>query len=104
MNEKFKELYKDTGRFTEETSVDRARRKRLMEDFDKEETKRLDELKRGFVSDIKMTKEQYDQEVVDTKADTIIDFYYEMEEKYGSRFIKTQWPPGLIPASERCKM
>ena len=96
--------YKDGAKFTEETSMDRARRKRLLEDFDKEETKRLEEIKKGFVNEFKMTKEQYDDEVVNSNANSLIDFYYEMETKYGSRAFKTVWPKGLIPASERCKM
>jgi hypothetical protein len=35
-----------------------------------------------------MTKEQYDEEVTNSSAEELIDFYYEMEEKYG-----TYWKP-----------
>lgn len=73
----------DYGKWREETSVDKARRKRLLEDYEKEEANRLSELRKGFIMEFKMTKEDYDEEVVNTNAEEIIDFYYEMEEKYG---------------------
>jgi hypothetical protein len=104
MNEKFLECRGESEKFTELTSLDRARRKRLMEDFNKEESKRLEELKNNFVKEFKMTKEQYDMEVVNTNSNSLIDFYYEMEDKYKLRAIRSTFPPGLIPASERCKM
>jgi signal transduction histidine kinase len=83
MNEKYIELKGHAGEWTEATSVDRARRKRLLEDYDKEETKRLVELKKGFVTTFKMTKEDYDVEVEMTDAEDLVDFYFKMEEKYG---------------------
>jgi len=88
MNEKYVELKGHSGEWNEATSVDRARRKRLLEDYDKEETKRLDELKRLFVQTFKMTKEDYDVEVEMTDAEDLVDFYFKMEEKYG-----TYWRP-----------
>lgn len=104
MNEKWIEYgHKDTGRWNEETSVDRARRKRLLEDYDKEELKRLEEIKRGFVQTLKMSKEDYDVEVMRSSAANLITFYDRMASKYG-----TYWKPlshtvkGLRLASERC--
>lgn len=88
MNEKWIELKGHSGEWNEATSVDRARRKRLLEDYNKEESKRLDELKKGFVSTFKMTKDDYDVEVELTQTETLVDFYFEMEEKYG-----TYWRP-----------
>ena len=87
MNERWKELYRDTGRYNEETSVDRARRKRLLEDYDKEETKRLEELRKLFVQTFKMSYDDYDREVIGTTGE-LVDFYYGMEKKYG-----TYWKP-----------
>ena len=88
MNQKWIEHkgYEDTYR--EATQVEKARRKRLLEDYDKEETRRLVELKRAFLLTIKMTKEQYDKEVVKTRAKDLLDFYFRMEDKYG-----TYWKP-----------
>lgn len=87
MNERYKELYQEPGRFNEETSVDRARRKRLLEDYDKEETKRLEELRKLFVQTFKMSYDDYDREVIETTGE-LVDFYYDMEKKYG-----TYWQP-----------
>jgi len=88
LNEKWNDWgRKDPGRFAEECAVDKARRKRLLEDFDKEETKRLSDLKKGFIDNIKMSKEQYDKEVINTRK-TVIEFYYAMIDKYGSRNIR----------------
>lgn len=78
----------DHGKYHSETSIDRARIKRLNEDYEKDERTKLEELKKGFLLTFKMTKEQYDNEVINTRTDSLIDFYYEMEEKYG-----TYWKP-----------
>ena len=93
MNDKWIELngYEDTWR--EETAVDKARRKRLLEDYEKEETKRLTELRNSFVNHFRMTKEQYDKEVVSTKAKDLVDFYFRMEDKFGNRARKVQPVP-----------
>lgn len=88
MNQRWLEIGNDSGRYHEETSVDRARRKRLLEDFGKEEAKRLEELKKGFLTNLKMSSEQYDTEVINTADDDLVDFYFKMEEKYG-----TYWKP-----------
>jgi len=93
MNDKFKECITsngevDHGVYHSQTSIDRARIKRLNEDYEKDEKTKLEELKKGFLLTFKMTKEQYEEEVIQTKADELIDFYYEMEEKYG-----TYWKP-----------
>ena len=102
MNEKWLQYgYKDNGRYHEDTSLDRARRKRLLEDHSKEEVKRLQELEKGFVSEFKMTKEQYNQEAINTTSRTLIDFYYKMQDKYGLRRIKTQNHSGFPLAGDR---
>ena len=93
MNEKFIECTTsngepDYGKYHSESSIDRARIKRLNEDYEKDEKNKLEELKKGFLLTFKMTKEQYDEEVIETKSDELIDFYFEMEEKYG-----TYWKP-----------
>lgn len=78
----------DHSKFHQETSIDRARIKRLNEDYEKDEKSKLEEVKKGFLLTFKMTKEDYEEEVVNTNSDSLIDFYYEMEEKYG-----TYWKP-----------
>lgn len=93
MNDKFKKCTTtngepDFGVWRSETSIDKARIKRLNEDYEKDEKGKLEELKKGFLLTFKMTKEDYEREVVETNAEELIDFYYEMEEKYG-----TYWRP-----------
>jgi hypothetical protein len=101
LNEKWIELRDDPGRFLQEESVNMARRKRLLEDYDKEETRRLDELKRNFVLEFKMTKEQYDYEAENTTSTNLVNFYYKMKDKYGTRATKPNSMGGLRLAGDR---
>jgi hypothetical protein len=64
------------------TSIDRARKKRLEEDHEKEELRKLTDLRNAFLMEFKMTKDQYNEEVEKTSG-TTLEFYFEMEEKYG---------------------
>jgi len=89
MNEKYEACITtggepDHSKYHQETSIDRARIKRLNEDYEKDESKKLEDLRKNFVKEFKITAEEYDQEVLNTNG-SIIDFYYEMEDKYGKR-------------------
>jgi hypothetical protein len=92
MNEKFKSLVGrdgevDWGKYTAETSIDRARKKRLLEDHEKDEFKKLDDLRKLFKKEFKMTEDEYEKEI--TKgSDTLVDFYYKLDDKYGKRNIR----------------
>ena len=92
INEKFKALIGndgevDYGKYSVETSIDRARKKRLLEDHDKDEFRKLDDLRRLFKKEFKMTEEEYQKEL--TKgSDTLVDFYYKLDNKYGKRNIR----------------
>jgi hypothetical protein len=88
LNEKWVEFRDDPGRYLQEESVNIARRKRLLQDYEKEENKRLEELRNLFVREFKITKQEYDKEVVYTRTNSLVDFYYEIKEKYG-----TYWKP-----------
>ena len=81
MNEKFTELSKDIGRYVEETSLDRSRRIRLLEDFEKDEASKLNQLLNEFLSNFNITRDQYEEEVVNWN-DSLIEFYYYIKEKY----------------------
>lgn len=101
LNERYKELYNDPGRLREEEQMDKARRKRLQEDRDKDEANKLEELKRSFLFEFRMTKDQYEREVVKSHKD-LISFYYKMEEKYGKRAVKSKnTPTNLTLARDR---
>ena len=92
MNDKFKECITangepDWGKYNGETSIDRARMKRLREDYDKEETRKLEDLRSLFAKEFNMTKDDYEKEI--TKgSDTLVQFYDKMEKKYGKRITR----------------
>jgi hypothetical protein len=76
LNEKWANLRDDTGRYLQEESVNIARRKRLLEDYEKEESSRLNELRRLFTLIFKMSLQDYDVEVEQSQTESLIDFYY----------------------------
>lgn len=84
MNEKFIDCDGDQVIFRDVTKLDCARRKRLLEDFDKEETERLEELRKLFILEFNMTGEQYDREVV-KPSKNLLGFYDKMKKKFGLR-------------------
>ena len=92
MNEKFKGLVGrdgevDWGKYGAETSIDKARKKRLLEDHEKDEFRKLDDLRRLFKKEFRMTEDEYEKEI--TKgSDTLVDFYYKLDDKYGKRNIR----------------
>jgi hypothetical protein len=102
INQKHKEIGHDDVQYLEAIALDKARRKRLQEDRDKDEIKKLDELQKAFLTEFKMTKKQYETEIVKTHKD-LLSFYDKMEKKYG-RYWKplNNVPKGLRLASERC--
>lgn len=102
INEKFKQIGHDHTQYHEAISVDKARRKRLQEDRDKDEVNKLQELKKAFLSEFRITKEQYEKEVAKSHKD-ILTFYIKMEDKYGKRsIVSTFKPKDLKLATERC--
>ena len=81
LNEKFQLSIRDQLKWVEETSLARARRKRLLADFEKEESKRLEALKKGLCKKFDITGKEYDNEISNSKG-TILDFYFYLENKY----------------------
>jgi hypothetical protein len=59
LNEKHIEYKGDIQKLLEKNGVDLARRKRLLEDFEKDENDRLNALLNGFLREFEMTKEDY---------------------------------------------
>ena len=66
------------------TKVDRARRKRLLEDYDKDETKKLQTIKSEFCKEFHMTEEEYEREAIEFGYD-LKDFYIYCEQKFGKK-------------------
>lgn len=80
INDKYqKHKHEDT--FRDDIQIDKARLKRLQEDRDKDEKKKLEDLKKAFLLRFRMTKEQYDKEVIKPHKD-LLSFYFKMEDKY----------------------
>jgi hypothetical protein len=71
----------DYGKYLEKTSVIRARRKRLIEDFEKDETERLRSLTIEFTKYFRCDREQVENEMLECSGD-LIDLYYIIEDKY----------------------
>lgn len=94
INEK-SQTHKHEDTFREDIQLDKARRKRLQQDRDKDEATKLEELRKAFVFEFRMTKEQYDKEAGRPNKD-IISFYFKMEDKYGRR--------GVLLSSKKYKV
>lgn len=81
INKKYLEVYPDQGRFVEETSLDRARRKRLLKDYEDDENKKLSSLISEFKILIGLKEEEIENELSQFDS-TLIEFYYYLTEKY----------------------
>ena len=71
----------DYAKWVEESSLMRARRKRLLEDHEKEENKKLEELIREFTRNYRVTKEQVEDEMLNWDGD-LHKFFLYMDDKY----------------------
>lgn len=103
INEKFL-IHKHEDTFREDTQIDKARIKRLQEDKDKDEKIKLEALKKAFVLEFNMTKEQYDRESAKPNT-SILSFYDKMEKRFGLRGWRLRdnnRPSNLVFADERC--
>ncbi len=70
INEKYVEYNGDIQKLLEKNGVDLARRKRLIEDFEKDENARLKALQDGFLREFIMTKEEYEDHITDFDGTT----------------------------------
>jgi hypothetical protein len=75
------ECIMDIAKFNEKGAVTKARRKRLLEDYEKDETYRLDYLFTEFSKNFDITKQQAKEEALKCSGE-IIDLYYIIEDKY----------------------
>lgn len=89
INKHYCEFYSDQGRYVEATSLDRSRRKRLLEDFEADESRKLKELSLQFSYLTGITEEEVLDEMADY-TDTLIEFYFHITEKYSKERIKSK--------------
>ncbi len=73
--------FTDEGRFNQEGAVLKARRTRLLEDFEKDEYDKLTELYNEFPKYFRVSKDQVKEEMTNFGG-SLIDFYYHMDDKY----------------------
>ena len=83
MNEKRNECI-DDQHWIEQTRVDKQRRRRLYDDFEKDETEKLATLRKQFSKEFRMTKEDYDDEILEFGG-TLLQLYRHCEIKYGKK-------------------
>ena len=93
LNEKHRKLGHDEVQLREAVQLDKARRKRLQEDRDKDEVSKLEELKKCFLFEFHITSKQYDREILKYTGPDLINFYYRMEDKYGKRSVRLKPVP-----------
>ena len=81
LNDILEECGIDYQKYLEKTAVMRARRKRLIEDFEKDEHERLESLIKNFTIYFRCNREQVEEEMLNCSG-SLIDLYYIIEEKY----------------------
>ena len=81
MNDIAEECGDDIGKFVEKTSLLRSRRKRLLEDFEKDENGKLEMLIKAFTVHFRCNEEQVYEEISKCSG-SLMDLYYIIEEKY----------------------
>ena len=89
MNDIAEECRDDIGKFVEKTSLLRSRRKRLLEDFEKDENGKLELLIKAFTVHFRCNKEQVYEEI-EKCSGSLMDLYYIIEEKY--RIVHMPYP------------
>jgi len=81
MNDIAEECGEDIGKYVEKTSLLRSRRKRLLEDFEKDENSKLESLIKAFIDHFKCNEDEVYEEIFKCSG-SLIDLYYIIEEKY----------------------
>ena len=75
--------------YLEKSKLLSARRKRLWEDHNRDESDKLDQLYRQFQKNFNISRDELNQEI-DICMGTILDLYYQIEEKYNKIYIKSR--------------
>ena len=84
--------FDDMGRYVEETSLLRSRRKRLLEDHYKEEDNRLESIAIEFTKNFKITKDEV-KTLMGEFDGTLEELYIHLQQKFPPK--KFQLPPSL---------
>tara|TARA_E500000318_G_C3565818_1_gene215582 strand:- start:2817 stop:3338 length:522 start_codon:yes stop_codon:yes gene_type:complete len=83
INERFKKIGHDPVQFNEQNSLDKARRKRLLEDYEKDEAKKLEEFRKCICELTCMSIDEYEEYIINVPRKwELIDIWYDIEKKY----------------------
>ena len=89
INELHHETYPDAVLFNEKNAMNGSRRKRLWDDFEKDEKERMNNLSKDFYHTFKMSREQIKKEMEEFGG-TLEDFYRYCNKEFGIRQQKLQ--------------
>ena len=70
--------------WSEKTQVDRARRRRLWEDFEKDEAEKLSYIRKEFSKEFRMTEDDYEDEITEFDG-SLEELYHHCFVKYGKK-------------------
>ena len=82
LNDLYESVNGDLSAISDKWPLQKARRKRLLEDYEKDEKTKLEDLKKAFLFEFKITKQEYDEHVIDHKGEELIDFYYHVADRF----------------------
>lgn len=85
INELYTQYKGNTQMLLEKNKIDLERRKRLIQDFEKDENNRLDALKKGFLREFHMTEKDY-YDHLEKFDGTTEDFFFYCLETFGEVF------------------
>jgi hypothetical protein len=71
----------DHGLFVEKGAVMRARRKRLYEDYERDEKEKMSKLKKGLWENFRISKQQL-EEVMEEFGGTTLELYFHLDDNY----------------------
>ncbi len=86
INDLYERYKNDDVQLSENTKMWKARRSRLIEDYDREELEKLTAITNGFHQNFQITKDEVKKEMVNCRG-SLIDLYYIIEEKYKIKYI-----------------
>lgn len=82
LRKRYFELKGDMGHFMSDQAVELARRKRLKEDIEKDENKKLEMLRKDFSTYFGIPKNKIDDIIIETPGEKLITVYRNLERKY----------------------
>ena len=77
---------KDPSKFVYESKMVRLRREKLLQDFEKDENLRLEELENKFIENFFISRKEFKKEIEEF-GDTIESLYIHCKSKYGKRIV-----------------